>query len=58
MKNRKNSYSIRKLSVGASSIIVASMLFVGAESAQAAETEPQNQTTVQNVKEKLMSLLK
>lgn len=51
MKNRKNSYSIRKLSVGASSIIVASMLFVGAESAQAAETEPQNQTTVQNVKE-------
>ncbi|MEJ7453743.1 YSIRK-type signal peptide-containing protein, partial [Staphylococcus xylosus] len=25
MKNRKNSYSIRKLSVGASSIIVASM---------------------------------
>ena len=29
MKNRKNSYSIRKLSVGASSIIVASMLFIG-----------------------------
>lgn len=51
MKNRKNSYSIRKLSVGASSIIVASMLFVGAESAQAAETEPQDQTTIQNVKE-------
>ncbi|MEX3447530.1 YSIRK-targeted triacylglycerol lipase [Staphylococcus warneri] len=51
MKNRKNSYSIRKLSVGASSIIVASMLFVGAESAQAAETESQDQTTVQNVKE-------
>ena len=51
MKNRKNSYSIRKLSVGASSIIVASMLFVGVESAQAAETEPQAQTTIQNVKE-------
>ena len=30
MKNRKNSYSIRKLSVGASSIIVASMLFIAA----------------------------
>ena len=29
MKNRKNSYSIRKLSIGASSIIVASMLLLG-----------------------------
>ena len=39
MKNRKNSYSIRKLSVGASSIIVASMLFIGA--AHAAEQDVQ-----------------
>ena len=37
MKNKKNSYSIRKLSVGASSIIVASMLFIGGGSVHAAE---------------------
>lgn len=41
MKNRKNSYSIRKLSVGASSIIVASMLFIGGGSAHAAEQHVQ-----------------
>ena len=38
MKNKKNSYSIRKLSVGASSIIVASMLFIGGGSVHAAES--------------------
>lgn len=41
MKNRKNSYSIRKLSVGASSIVVASMLFIGGSSAYAAESNHQ-----------------
>ncbi|MFW3527833.1 YSIRK-targeted triacylglycerol lipase [Staphylococcus caprae] len=41
MKNRKNSYSIRKLSVGASSIIVASMLFIGGQTAHAAEQDAQ-----------------
>lgn len=41
MKNRKNSYSIRKLSVGASSIIVASMLFIGGGAAHAAEQDIQ-----------------
>lgn len=41
MKNRKNSYSIRKLSVGASSIIVASMLFIGGGAAHAAEQDVQ-----------------
>ncbi|MBW4835905.1 MAG: YSIRK-type signal peptide-containing protein [Staphylococcaceae bacterium] len=41
MKNRKNSYSIRKLSVGASSIIVASMLFIGGGAAHAEEQDVQ-----------------
>lgn len=48
MKN-KNSYSIRKLSVGASSIIVASMLFIGGGSVHAAESnhlENQEQSEV------------
>ena len=49
MKNKKNSYSIRKLSVGASSIIVASMLFIGGGSVHAAESnhlENQEQSEV------------
>ena len=46
---KKNSYSIRKLSVGASSIIVASMLFIGGGSVHAAESnhlENQEQSEV------------
>ena len=49
MKNKKNSYSIRKLSVGASSIIVTSMLFIGGGSVHAAESnqlENQEQSEV------------
>lgn len=38
MKNRENRYSIRKFSVGASSILVATLLFMGGGAAQAAET--------------------
>ena len=40
-ENRKNSYSIRKLSIGASSIIVASMLFIRGQTAHAAEQDAQ-----------------
>lgn len=37
MKTRQNKYSIRKFSVGASSILIAALLFMGGGSAQAAE---------------------
>lgn len=37
MKTRQNRYSIRKFSVGASSILVATLLFMGGGAAQAAE---------------------
>ncbi|WP_415426294.1 YSIRK-targeted triacylglycerol lipase [Staphylococcus borealis] len=39
MKTRENRFSIRKLSVGASSIVVATLLFMGGGSAQAAEKQ-------------------
>lgn len=38
MKKSENRYSIRKFSVGASSILVATLLFIGGGAAQAAET--------------------
>ena len=38
MKTKQNRYSIRKFSVGASSILVATLLFMGGGAAQAAET--------------------
>lgn len=38
MKKSENRYSIRKFSVGASSILVATLLFMGGSAAQAAET--------------------
>ncbi|MDK7301216.1 YSIRK-type signal peptide-containing protein, partial [Staphylococcus hominis] len=38
MKKSENRYSIRKFSVGASSILVATLLFMGGGAAQAAET--------------------
>ncbi|BFL77337.1 YSIRK domain-containing triacylglycerol lipase GehC [Staphylococcus hominis subsp. novobiosepticus] len=38
MKKSENKYSIRKFSVGASSILVATLLFMGGGAAQAAET--------------------
>ena len=39
MKTRQNKYSIRKFSVGASSILIAALLFMGGGSAQAAEQQ-------------------
>lgn len=39
MKTRENRFSIRKLSVGASSVVVATLLFMGGGSAQAAEKQ-------------------
>lgn len=41
MKQRRNKYSIRKFSVGASSILIASLLFLGGGSAHAAEKAEQ-----------------
>lgn len=40
MKENKNRYSIRKYSVGASSILIATLLFLGAGNVQAAESSP------------------
>ncbi|MEW4383226.1 YSIRK domain-containing triacylglycerol lipase GehC [Staphylococcus epidermidis] len=50
MKTRQNKYSIRKFSVGASSILIAALLFMGGGSAQAAEQQEQQQDkgTVEN----------
>ena len=39
VKTRQNKYSIRKFSVGASSILIAALLFMGGGSAQAAEQQ-------------------
>ena len=39
MKNRENRYSIRKFSVGASSILVATLLFMGGGGGAAQATE-------------------
>ncbi|MEX2948747.1 YSIRK-type signal peptide-containing protein [Staphylococcus warneri] len=39
MKNRENKYSIRKFSVGTSSILIAALLFIDGGSAQAAENQ-------------------
>ncbi|MDU2437311.1 MAG: YSIRK domain-containing triacylglycerol lipase GehC, partial [Staphylococcus epidermidis] len=47
MKTRQNKYSIRKFSVGASSILIAALLFMGGGSAQAAEQQ-QDKGTVEN----------
>lgn len=47
MKTRQNKYSIRKFSVGASSILIAALLFMGGGSAQAAEQQ-QDKGTVGN----------
>ncbi|MHD0446918.1 YSIRK-type signal peptide-containing protein, partial [Staphylococcus cohnii] len=41
MEQKKNKYSIRKFTFGASSILIGSLLFIGVDSAQAAETEKQ-----------------
>ncbi|WP_145115362.1 YSIRK-targeted triacylglycerol lipase [Staphylococcus argensis] len=41
MKQRRNKYSIRKFSIGASSILIASLLFLGGGSAHAAEKAEQ-----------------
>ena len=37
MEKKQNKYSIRKFSVGASSILIGALLFLGAGTAQAAE---------------------
>ncbi len=41
MGQKKNKYSIRKFTFGASSILIGSLLFIGVDSAQAAETDKQ-----------------
>ncbi|WP_210139564.1 YSIRK-type signal peptide-containing protein [Staphylococcus sp. GDY8P67P] len=41
MEQKKNKYSIRKFTFGASSILIGSLLFIGVDNAQAAETEKQ-----------------
>ena len=41
MKTRQNKYSIRKFSVGASSILIAALLFMGGGSAQAEQNQEQ-----------------
>ncbi|MGE0975586.1 YSIRK-targeted triacylglycerol lipase [Staphylococcus cohnii] len=46
MEQKKNKYSIRKFTFGASSILIGSLLFIGVDSAQAAETD--KQTTEMN----------
>lgn len=56
MKTRQNKYSIRKFSVGTSSILIATLLFMGGGQAQAAETvdqgNPQQETsTAQSIGE-------
>ncbi|PTK91967.1 lipase [Staphylococcus gallinarum] len=43
MEKKQNKYSIRKFSVGASSILIGALLFLGAGTAQAAEEEGQQQ---------------
>ena len=45
MKTRQNKYSIRKVSVGASSILIAALLFMGGASAQAAEQHQEQGTS-------------
>jgi len=47
VKTRQNKYSIRKFSVGASSILIAALLFIGGGSAHAAEQQ-QDKGTVEN----------
>ncbi|WP_210143095.1 YSIRK-type signal peptide-containing protein [Staphylococcus sp. GDY8P179P] len=41
MEQKKNKYSIRKFTFGASSILIGALLFIGVDNAQAAETEKQ-----------------
>ena len=43
MEKKQNKYSIRKFSVGASSILIGALIFLGAGTAQAAEEEGQQQ---------------
>ncbi|PTE79892.1 YSIRK-targeted triacylglycerol lipase [Staphylococcus gallinarum] len=43
MEKKQNKYSIRKFSIGASSILIGALLFLGAGTAQAAEEEGQQQ---------------
>ncbi len=45
LKTRQNKYSIRKVSVGASSILIAALLFMGGASAQAAEQHQEQGTS-------------
>ena len=48
MEKKQNKYSIRKFSVGASSILIGALLFLGAGTAQAAEEEQQQVDATQS----------
>ena len=51
MEKKQNKYSIRKFSVGASSILIGALLFLGAGTAQAAEEEQQQVDATQSKQE-------
>lgn len=51
LEKRENKYSIRKFAVGTSSILVASLFFIGSGGAEAAETSPEKQTNTAQVQE-------
>ena len=51
LEKRENKYSIRKFAVGTSSILVASLFFIGSGGVEAAETSPEKQTNTAQVQE-------
>ncbi|MCD8917453.1 YSIRK-targeted triacylglycerol lipase [Staphylococcus gallinarum] len=53
MEKKQNKYSIRKFSVGASSILIGALLFLGAGTAQAAEEEGQQQVDATQSKQEV-----
>lgn len=53
MEKKQNKYSIRKFSIGASSILIGALLFLGAGTAQAAEEEGQQQVDATQSKQEV-----
>ncbi|CAL29299.1 YSIRK-targeted triacylglycerol lipase [Staphylococcus carnosus] len=51
MEKRENKYSIRKFAIGTSSILVASLFFIGSGGADAAEASPEKQSDAAQVQE-------
>ncbi|MGW7777910.1 YSIRK-type signal peptide-containing protein, partial [Staphylococcus xylosus] len=47
MENKRNKYSIRKFAVGASSILIGSLLFLNVETVKAAEENNQSEANTQ-----------